>query len=143
MTLQLYTAGTVNGYAISIFLEELKASGQLPDDYEIIKMSLSDGDKGKVHNHVKAPWFLEINPNGRIPTITHNGFHVFETSAILLYLAEKFDKRREFSFDSKVASNASSEVLQWLFFVHGGLSPMQGQANYFIFSSPHRECVRF
>jgi glutathione S-transferase len=84
MPLTLYSYATPNGVAASIILEELKAIGSLPGGYEVVKMSPRDADIGKVHNQVKAPWFLEINPNGRIPAITHDGFNVFETSAILV-----------------------------------------------------------
>jgi len=127
----LYTVNTPNGIVVTILLEELKAAGG--PDYEIVKMSIRDADIGKVHNQVKSPWFLEINPNGRIPTITDNtnkGFAVFETSAILLYLAQKFDVKHEFSADVNDLENYSRE-LQWLFFAHGGIGPMQGQANHF------------
>ena len=91
-------------------------------------MSIRDSDIGKVHNQVKSPWFLEINPNGRIPAITHNPpsssaahppsepFHVFETSAILLYLAREFDKEHKLSRDPVSDPRGYSEELQWLFF---------------------------
>lgn len=98
-------------------------------------MSISDADIGKVHNQVKSPWFLEINPNGRIPAITHNGFSVFETSAILAYLQSEFDKKNEFGFDLKSHPRENSEVLQWMLFAHGGIGPMQGQAGHFTFAS--------
>lgn len=143
MSVHLYTAPTPNGHPVSIFLEELKASGQLPNGYEFTRLSISDADIGKVHNQVKSPWFLEINPNGRIPAITHNGFSVFETSAILTYLAAEFDKKNEFGFDSKENPREYSEVLQWLFFAHGGIGPMQGQANHFTFAAPEKMWVTF
>ncbi|KAL0572331.1 Glutathione S-transferase 2 [Marasmius crinis-equi] len=129
----LYTAPTPNGQTASIFLEELKVP------YETIKLSLSDADAGKVHNHVKAPWYLEnINPNGKIPAIVDHekeDFKVFETSAILLYLAAEFDKHNEFGFDPKTNPKEYSEVLQWLFFSHGGIGPMFGQFGHFAMAS--------
>lgn len=100
-------------------------------------MSISDADipKPEVHNQVKREWFLKvsiyitclrnnmahltlkINPNGRIPTITDtDGFSVFETSAILLYLAQKYDKDLKFSHDPKADPKGYSQELQWLFF---------------------------
>ena len=79
-------------------------------------MSIRDADIGKVHNQVKSPWFLEINPNGRIPAITHEGFPVSETSAILVYLAQHFDKENKFSHDPVKDTKGYSEELQWLFF---------------------------
>ncbi|KAJ6518117.1 glutathione S-transferase [Mycena vitilis] len=125
----LYTLGTPNGVVASIFLEELKAAYGGPD-YDAVKLSISDADIGKVHNQVKSPWFLEINPNGRIPAITHEGTRVFETSAILIYLAQVFDKERKFSKDPSDLK-AWAEEQSWIFFSHGGVGPMQGQANHF------------
>jgi glutathione S-transferase len=108
--LTLYTAPTPNGHAIPIFLEELGVP------YETVAMSIKDSDIGKVHNQVKSPWYLEINPNGRIPAITHDGFNVFETSAILLYLAAEFDKENKFGFSPSESPKEYSELLQWIFF---------------------------
>jgi len=138
MSVHLYTAPTATGFPISIFLEELKDRSLLPNGYEVTKMSISDADIGKVHDQVKSPWFLEINPNGRIPSITHDGFNVFETSAILLYLAATFDKGNEFGYDPKESPKEYSEMLQWIFFAHGGIGPMQGQANHFKFAAPEK-----
>jgi len=133
----LYSYPTPNGVTASIFLEELKAQYGGPD-YEPVLMSIRDADIGKVHNQVKSDWFLQLNPNGRIPTITHEGFPVFETSAILLYLAEEFDKERKFSIDPVKDRKGYSEELQWLFFSHGGQGPMQGQAGHFRFGAPEQ-----
>lgn len=79
-------------------------------------MSIRDSDIGKVHNQVKSDWFLKICPNGRIPAITHDGFPVFETSAILLYLAQQFDTESKFSRHPTKDPKGYSEELQWLFF---------------------------
>jgi len=133
----LYTHSTPNGWPMSIFLEELKAQYGSPD-YEAVPMSASDKDIGKVHNQVKSPWFLKINPNGRIPAITHNGFHVFESSAILLYLAQTFDKDNVFSRNPVSEPELYSEELQWLFFIHGGVGPMEGQAAWFLHYAPEK-----
>ena len=84
-------------------------------------MSISDAEIGKVHYQVKSEWFLKINPNGRIPAITHDGFNVIETSSILLYIAEHFDKDRKFSRDPVADPKGYSEELQWLFFIVGNL----------------------
>jgi glutathione S-transferase len=78
-------------------------------------MSIRDADIGKVHNQVKSPWFLEINPNGRIPALTHEGTRVFETSAILVYLAQIFDKERKFSKDPSDLK-AWAEEQSWVYF---------------------------
>ena len=113
--IDLYTAATPNGYKVSIALEEL----DLP--YEVHAFNLSEGTQ-------KEPWFLKINPNGRIPAIVDRDagdFAVFESGAILIYLAEKTG--RLMPADPK----GRSRVLQWLMFQMGGLGPMMGQANVF------------
>ena len=84
--------------------------------YRIVKLSIRDADIGKVHNQVKSDWFLKICPNGRIPAITHEGFPVWETSAILLYLARQFDKDHTFSRDPVKDPQGYSEELAWMFF---------------------------
>ena len=113
--IDLYTAATPNGYKVSIALEELG----LP--YDLHTLNLAEGEQ-------KQPWFLAINPNGRIPAIVDrdNGdFPVFESGAILLYLAEKTGRLMP------VDEKGRSRVVQWLMFQMGGLGPMMGQANVF------------
>ena len=113
--IDLYSAATPNGHKISIALEELA----LP--YELHVLSLSGGDQ-------KKPAFLAISPNGRIPAIVDRdagGFAVFESGAILVYLAERTG--RLMPADAK----GRSRVLQWLMFQMGGIGPMMGQANVF------------
>jgi GST-like protein len=113
--LTLYTANTPNGWKASIALEELG----LP--YEVRPVSLKAQEQ-------KEPWFLEINPNGRIPAIVDHDagdFAVFESGAILEYLAEKAG--RLCPTDAK----GRSLVQQWLMFQMGGIGPMMGQANVF------------
>jgi glutathione S-transferase len=113
--IDLYTAATPNGWKVSIALEELG----LP--YTLRPIDLSSGAQ-------KEPWFTAINPNGRIPAIVDraNGdFAVFESGAILLYLAEKTG--RLMPADEK----GRSRVVQWLMFQMGGVGPMMGQANVF------------
>ena len=76
-------------------------------------------------NVQKEPWFIELNPNGRIPVLTdrsRNNFNVFESAAILLYLAHHFDKERKFTFDPVNEADHYYEMLQWVFFAHGGAS---------------------
>ena len=113
--IDLYTADTPNGYKASIALEELG----LP--YEVHALSFANKDQ-------KSPGYLKINPNGRIPAIVdrdNDNFAVFESGAILMYLAEKTG--RLLPSDVK----GRSTVVQWLMFQMGGVGPMQGQANVF------------
>jgi len=113
--IDLYTAATPNGYKVSIALEELG----LP--YQLRVLNLAEGEQ-------KQPEFLALNPNGRIPAIVDrdaDDFPVFESGAILVYLAEKTG--RLMPSDPK----GRSRVLQWLMFQMGGLGPMMGQANVF------------
>lgn len=113
--IDLYTAPTPNGWKASIALEELA----LP--YKVIPIDL-----GKLVQ--KEEWYLRINPNGRIPTIVDRDagdFAVFESGAILAYLAEKTG--RLLPTDAK----GRSLVMQWLMFQMAGIGPMQGQANVF------------
>jgi len=127
-SLLLYTGPTPNGHKVSVFLEELKLAYGLKYDFEKIDIS---------KNTQKEPWFIKLNPNGRIPVLIDHqrgGFAVFETAAILLYLQQHYDPENKFGFE--VASDDYSEALQWIFFVHGGVGPMQGQANHFNRSAP-------
>ena len=117
--IELYTAATPNGHKISIALEELG----LP--YEVHALSFDRQEQ-------KAPEFLRINPNGRIPAIVDDGFAVFESGAILIYLAEKTG--RLLPSDPRGRSLA----IQWLMFQMGGVGPMQGQANVFFRYFPEK-----
>ena len=120
--IDLYTAATPNGWKASIMLEEIG----LP--YRVHPISL-----GKLEQ--KQDWYLEINPNGRIPTIVDRDagdFAVFESGAILLYLAEKTGRLLP------TDPGGRSTVVQWLMFQMGGLGPMQGQANVFFRYAPEK-----
>lgn len=111
----LYTANTMNGWKPLIFLHEAEIA------YDMVPISFSKKEQ-------KAPDYLRLNPNGRIPTIVDRGngdFAVFESGAILWYLAEKYD--RFLSHDPR----ERSETLQWLMFQMGGIGPMMGQAMFF------------
>ena len=113
--IDLYTAATPNGWKASITLEEL----ELP--YQLHAIDLSSGEQ-------KKPWFTALNPNGRIPAIVdrdNDDFAVFESGAIMIYLAEKAG--RLLPTDVK----GRSRVVQWLMFQMGGVGPMMGQANVF------------
>ncbi|MBV4520550.1 glutathione S-transferase N-terminal domain-containing protein [Pseudomonas sp. SWRI74] len=120
--IDLYTAATPNGHKVSIVLEELG----LP--YTVHALSFDKKEQ-------KSEDFLKINPNGRIPAIVDraNGdFAVFESGAILIYLAEMTGKL--LPADPK----GRSVVLQWLMFQMGGIGPMQGQANVFFRYFPEK-----
>ncbi len=120
--IELYTAETPNGHKISIALEEM----QLPYTWHHVR--LSQGEQ-------KQPWYLRLNPNGRIPTIVdhdNDDFVVFESGAILIYLAEK--SGRFLPSDVK----GRSRVIQWLMFQMAGIGPMMGQANVFYRYAPEK-----
>ncbi|KAI0921487.1 hypothetical protein AcW1_004554 [Taiwanofungus camphoratus] len=124
--LLLYTGPTPNGHKVSIFLEELKLAYGGPE-YDVYRIDIST-------NIQKEPWFIKLNPNGRIPVLvdrSRNNFVVFETAAILLYLQQHYDKGNKFGFDKENDADHYSEMLQWIFFAHGGVGPMQGQSNHF------------
>ncbi|MFC4726298.1 glutathione S-transferase family protein [Glycocaulis abyssi] len=120
--LELYTAPTPNGWKISIALEEL----DLP--YQLHVLQLLKGEQ-------KAPDYLKINPNGRIPALVDSdegGRAIFESGAILMHLAEKTGKLLPDDAEGR------SRVIQWLFWQVGGLGPMQGQANVFFRYLPEK-----
>ncbi|MCW8329947.1 glutathione S-transferase N-terminal domain-containing protein [Photobacterium sp. SDRW27] len=113
--IELYTAATPNGHKISIALEEMGL------EYQVHELDLMAADQ-------KQPEFIAINPNGRIPAIIdtdNDNFAVFESGAILLYLAEKTGKF------IPTDPNKRSKAIQWLMFQMGGVGPMMGQANVF------------
>ncbi|MFP2928816.1 glutathione S-transferase family protein [Pyxidicoccus sp. 3LG] len=120
--IDLYTWGTPNGIKVSIALEELG----LP--YTVHAVDIGKGVQ-------KQPDFLRINPNGRIPAIVDRDagdFPVFESGAILLYLAEKTGKLIPADVKGR------SRVIQWLMFQMSGVGPMQGQANVFFRYFPEK-----
>jgi glutathione S-transferase len=113
--IELYTASTPNGHKASCTLEELGLT------YEVHAVDLSSGEQ-------RSDAYLAINPNGRIPAIVdreEDNLAVFESGAIMIYLAEKAGKL----LPTDRAGRA--RVLQWLMFQMGGIGPMMGQANVF------------
>jgi GSH-dependent disulfide-bond oxidoreductase len=124
--IDLYYWTTPNGHKITIFLEE----AGLP--YRITPVNISKGDQFK-------PEFLTISPNNRIPAIVDHDpqdggkpIPVFESGAILLYLAEKTGKFIGADLRHTV------EVIQWLFWQMGGLGPMAGQNHHFGHYAPEK-----
>ena len=118
----LYTAATPNGHKASVTLEELGLR------YAVQPLNLMKGEQ-------KQPEFLAINPNGRIPAIVdseEDNFAVFESGAIMIYLAEKTGKLLPSDMRGR------SSVIQWLMFQMGGLGPMMGQANVFYRYMPEK-----
>ncbi|KAI8953282.1 glutathione S-transferase [Xylaria longipes] len=124
----LYTAQTANGVKISILLEELGLK------YEIRTLDFSN-------NEQKSPWFLSINPNGRIPALTDTftdgkTIRVFESGAIMQYLIDRYDTDHKVSYPR--GSREYYEMNSWVFWQMGGLGPMQGQLNHFLRNSPQK-----
>jgi len=120
--IDLYTAPTPNGHKASCTLEELGL------EYDVKLVDISSGDQHQ-------PAFRALNPNGRIPVIVDraNGdFPVFESGAIMIYLAEQAG--RLLPTDAK----GRSRVIQWLMFQMGGIGPMMGQANVFFRYFPEK-----
>ena len=116
--IQLYTWGTPNGKKVSIMLEEIGVP------YEVHPVNLTQGEQHK-------PEYLAVNPNNKIPAIVDTEgpdgkpLTLFESGAILMYLAEKTGKLWPKEMRKRY------EVIQWLMFQMGGVGPMFGQANYF------------
>lgn len=124
--IDLYYWTTPNGHKITMFLEEAGL------DYRIVPVNISTGEQFK-------PEFLAISPNNRMPAIIDHApagggapVSVFESGAILLYLAEKTGKFIPTDLRGRV------EVLQWLFWQMGGLGPMLGQNHHFSMYAPEK-----
>jgi GSH-dependent disulfide-bond oxidoreductase len=110
--MDLYTFGTPNGQKIPILLEELG----IP--YNVKKIDISKGEQN-------TPEFRKINPNGKIPALVDGDTTVFESVAILIYLAEKYKKFLP------EHGPARYETLQWCLFQAAGVGPMLGQFGHF------------
>ena len=111
--LKFYFNGAPNPNKVALFLEE---SG-LP--YELVPVDTRKGDQFK-------PEFLKVNPNGKVPAIDDDGVFVFDSNAILLYLAEKTGK-----FLAPNTPKNRAQMLSWLMFVASGVGPYSGQAVHF------------
>ncbi|KAK3677052.1 hypothetical protein LTR78_003257 [Recurvomyces mirabilis] len=121
--LELLTFGTPNGHKASIILEEIKEAYGKPD-YVYQSISIME-------NIQKEKWFTDQGPNGRIPVLVdhdHGKLSIMEGSAILSYLTRHYDPEHKLSFTN---DPELSQCEQWVAWQHGGLGPMQGQANHF------------
>jgi GST-like protein len=116
--LKFYFSGAPNPNKVALFLEEAGLA------YEPIPVDTRKGDQFK-------PEFLAINPNGKVPAIDDNGVFVFDSNAILLYLAEKTGK----FLPSNTPANRG-QLLSWLMFIASGVGPYSGQAVHFKHFAP-------
>ena len=120
--IDFYTAPTPNGHKVSCTLEAMKLK------YETHVVNLME-------NEQKKPEFLAISPNGRIPAIVDrdaDNLPIFESGAIMIYLAEKTGKLMPTDLNEK------AKVLEWVMFQMGGIGPMMGQANVFFRYFPEK-----
>jgi GST-like protein len=124
--IDFYFSPTPNGLKVRLFLEEAELA------HRIVPVSLGRGEQFR-------PDFLRISPNGKIPAIVDNApadgtapLSVFESGAILLYLAEKTGRFMPTDFRARM------DVLQWLFWQVGGLGPMAGQIGHFNVFAPEK-----
>ena len=120
--IDFYTAPTPNGHKVSCTLEAMKLK------YETHVVNLME-------NEQKKPEFLAISPNGRIPAIVDrdaDNLPIFESGAIMIYLAEKTGKLMPTDLNEK------AKVLEWFMFQMGGIGPMMGQANVFFRYFPEK-----
>ena len=113
--IELYTSGTPNGWKVSMALEEMGLA------YHVNLINLGKGEQ-------RDPEYLKICPNGRIPAIidTDTGVSIFESGAILIYLAEKSGQLMPADLAGRY------DVMQWVMFQMSGIGPMQGQAVAFV-----------
>ena len=119
--IDLYTYSTPNGRKPAIALEEMGLA------YQVHKIDISQGEQF-------SPEFVKLNPNSKIPAITDQdtGLSVFESGAILIYLAEKTGKLLP------TETEARFQVMQWLMFQMGSIGPMFGQLGHFRNAAPEK-----
>ncbi|SFI30920.1 GST-like protein [Pseudomonas guineae] len=125
--LQLYSMGTPNGQKITIMLEELLALGEAGAEYDAHLIKIGDGDQF-------SSGFVAVNPNSKIPALfdTDTGSRVFESGAILLYLAEKFGHYLPKD------NAARTEVMNWLFWLQGSAPYLGGGFGHFYAYAPEK-----
>ena len=125
--LQLYSQGTPNGVKVTVMLEELLALGHTGAEYDAWMINISNGLQF-------SNGFVEVNPNSKIPALvdTQLGVNIFESGAILLYLAEKFDAF--LSTEIKVRT----ETMNWMFWLHGSAPYLGGGFGHFYAYAPEK-----
>lgn len=127
--LQLYSMGTPNGVKVTVMLEELLALGHAGAEYDAWLIRIGDGDQF-------GSGFVEVNPNSKIPALMDRSVsppqRVFESGAILLYLAEKFG---EFLPDGRAER---TETLSWLFWQMGSAPYLGGGFGHFYAYAPEK-----
>jgi GST-like protein len=127
--LQLYSLATPNGVKVTVMLEELLAKGIEGAEYDAYPIKIGDGDQF-------GSGFVEVNPNSKIPALMDHGTtpptRVFESGAILLYLAEKFDAFLP------VQSDKRAECLSWVFWQMGSAPYLGGGFGHFYTYAPER-----
>ena len=125
--LQLYSQGTPNGVKVTVMLEELLALGHTGAEYDAWMINISNGLQF-------SNGFVEVNPNSKIPALvdTRLGVNIFESGAILLYLAEKFDAF--LSTEIKVRT----ETMNWMFWLHGSAPYLGGGFGHFYAYAPEK-----
>jgi len=127
--LQLYSRATPNGVKVTVMLEELLALGKQGAEYDAFLININEGEQF-------GSGFIEINPNSKIPALldvsTSPPTRVFESGAILLYLAEKFD-----AFLPKEPS-ARAECMSWLFWQMGAAPFLGGGFGHFYAYAPEK-----
>lgn len=124
---QLYSLATPNGVKVTIMFEELLAAGHKDAEYDAWLVNIQEGNQF-------SSGFVEVNPNSKIPALFDetNGTRIFESGAILLYLAEKFDK-----FMPKDIK-ARTETLNWLFWLQGSAPYLGGGFGHFYAYAPEK-----
>ncbi len=128
--LQLYSLATPNGQKVTIMLEELLAAGVKEAEYDAYLINIGEGDQF-------GSGFVEVNPNSKIPALMdHSGdtpVRVFESGAILMYLAEKFEHFLPTTFPQR------SETLSWLFWQMGSAPYVGGGFGHFYSYAPFKQ----
>lgn len=131
--LQLYSMGTPNGQKITIMLEELLAGGEKGAEYDAFMINISE-------SHQFSSGFVDINPNSKIPALVDNSqltsISVFESGAILLYLADKFERFIPKPQPATLAKR--TQVLNWLFWLQGSAPYLGGGFGHFYFYAPEK-----